>query len=546
MTDKVKFYEGTKSEIDSKSIENGSLYLSTDTKELLVDSKDERINLTGTDRFATKDEVVKAGEDPRLNTGNFLVNDTPTVESADMVFVKGSRETGYIDYGTMKDYELQELRAYEDGRVQFLKIDNPGGLGGSPESVTTSWSTNLSNVAAGTQKGMLNDISWDKIIKLKSGRYIVNQTATNNPSSGNYCNLFVLTEEPDDRPIAILISDSNAVYAMRGYSDHYAWTRLDSPSVMPISRGGTGATDAQNARKNLLLDTLETESGTGDTSFFVMLSAVRDGVLVRTAENVWNYIANKIRSTFGFNSSNILPIKNGGTGNNHGVLTTISHNPITTLANDTVANWMKINTGTYWFNLENVLHGQPTQYGYLLNIAGNGSNCINQFFLPPGSNRIYYRGTNGATNNNGAMGEFSRIRNITDTVGIVNGGTGATTAADARTNLGISTNTAITASNSDPIGYMTVGSAKLVSCIVPSFDLASQSVATKTVTFPIAFKTAPQVVAVLQSDSAAYSFGWCTVATLSRTTTSATLKFFNGDTTSSRVMCARVLAFGAA
>jgi hypothetical protein len=34
----------------------------------------------------------------------------------------------------------------------------------------------------------------------------------------------------------------------------------------------------------------------------------------KKASILWNYIANKIRSTFGFNSSNVLPVANGGTG----------------------------------------------------------------------------------------------------------------------------------------------------------------------------------------------------------------------------------------
>lgn len=55
----VKFYSGTKSQIDSKQIENGALYLSTDTKSLYIDLNDIRYEISGGSSSVGEEGIVR-------------------------------------------------------------------------------------------------------------------------------------------------------------------------------------------------------------------------------------------------------------------------------------------------------------------------------------------------------------------------------------------------------------------------------------------------------------------------------------------------------
>ena len=89
---------------------------------------------------------------------------------------------------------------------------------------------------------------------------------------------------------------------------------------VPVANGGTGKTTAK-AAQNVLLADVDTVSNdaTDETIFVGYYSSPSDAtgaVYKHPAAAVWNWIVSKIRSTFGFNSSNVLPVANGGTGSN--------------------------------------------------------------------------------------------------------------------------------------------------------------------------------------------------------------------------------------
>lgn len=87
---------------------------------------------------------------------------------------------------------------------------------------------------------------------------------------------------------------------------------------LPVANGGTGKTTAKAAQNALLanIDTVSTD--VGDDSFFVGYyrspSDATGALYKRVSSDIWNWIVRKIRSTFGFGSSNVLPVANGGTG----------------------------------------------------------------------------------------------------------------------------------------------------------------------------------------------------------------------------------------
>lgn len=53
----AKFYSGTKQQLDAKSIENGAVYITTDTEEFLVDLDNKRIPLTDIESISNQEAI---------------------------------------------------------------------------------------------------------------------------------------------------------------------------------------------------------------------------------------------------------------------------------------------------------------------------------------------------------------------------------------------------------------------------------------------------------------------------------------------------------
>ena len=92
----------------------------------------------------------------------------------------------------------------------------------------------------------------------------------------------------------------------------------NTTGALPVANGGTGATTAKAVQYNLLSNIDVVDGGSDDSSLFAFAyaspSSATGALYKRTGLNVWNWIVSKIRSTFGFSSSNVLPVSNGGTG----------------------------------------------------------------------------------------------------------------------------------------------------------------------------------------------------------------------------------------
>lgn len=92
---------------------------------------------------------------------------------------------------------------------------------------------------------------------------------------------------------------------------------------------------------------------------------------------------------------------------------------------------------------------------------------------------------------------------------------------------------------SEALGISSGGSGSAVERTIECGHITGESVAsgdTKdyTITFAKSFSTVPTVIACFQSTSSAGAFGNCTLGVVNTTTSGATIRMFNGDTTSGR------------
>lgn len=87
----------------------------------------------------------------------------------------------------------------------------------------------------------------------------------------------------------------------------------NTTGALPIANGGTGATTVNKAFQNLHPGGIVTSVNDSD-----FLSAISNSGWAGKAISLYNFwtswVVTKIRSTFGFSSSNVLPASNGGTG----------------------------------------------------------------------------------------------------------------------------------------------------------------------------------------------------------------------------------------
>lgn len=86
----------------------------------------------------------------------------------------------------------------------------------------------------------------------------------------------------------------------------------------------------------------------------------------------------------------------------------LTHNPITSTSDDTIANWKNLGIGVAWYDTANCLIDQPAQWGYLINICMDTNNDVRQFFCAQPSADVYWR----AGNEDGWQGSWHRMPSV--------------------------------------------------------------------------------------------------------------------------------------
>lgn len=114
----------------------------------------------------------------------------------------------------------------------------------------------------------------------------------------------------------------------------------------------------------------------------------------------------------------------------HTYLLDNSANKITTIADDTTANWATVGDCVCFYGNADQLIDKPSNYGFLVNMCRGGD--VNQLWFTQAGGKIYRR----SGNSSGWNGTWLEMYSANSVIPISNGGTNATSATDALTNLG--------------------------------------------------------------------------------------------------------------
>lgn len=222
--------------------------------------------------------------------------------------------------------------------------------------------------------------------------------------------------------------------------------------VVPISKGGTGATTAGGARTNLGLGNLSTTTASSFGLSWVGLSNAAAG---RTSLGLGSLATLSSINNNNWSGTD-LSIANGGTGAsdaataraNLGLGTAATQN----ISSAQISNW---NTAYGW--------GNHATAGYALSSSLGSAAYQPDTRYVHRANNLSDLGSASLARSNLGLGTLATLSTINNSnwsgadLAIANGGTGASTAADARSNLGLS-NLATTTATSLGINLVTSSS----------------------------------------------------------------------------------------
>lgn len=164
-----------------------------------------------------------------------------------------------------------------------------------------------------------------------------------------------------------------------------------------------------------LQTTLDGKSNNGHSHAISSVTGLQDALNGKAASSHTHTIANV---------TGLQAALDGKSNTNHGhtSITTYGVNTIGKVADDTTANWASKNNSIHFYQTDKLLNGQPSQYGFLFNMAQGGSE-LHQIWAAGGGS-LYHRYGN-------ASGIETTWREVLDSSSYTNytvtkGGSGAT------------------------------------------------------------------------------------------------------------------------
>ena len=188
-----------------------------------------------------------------------------------------------------------------------------------------------------------------------TGVYSFNATCTNAATSNHGT---LIAEFNVGTPYQLWMPDNaNIVYKRNYTKSSDTWGSWNNTLANNISGNASTATTLQTARTLTIGNTGKSFNGSGNIS--------------------WS----------------LSEIGAAASSHSHNSLTTKGTNTINSTANDTVSNWGAHGHSVHWYTQSGCLNGQPSQYGYILNL-GSGTE-VHQLWMTQASGNLAHRGGNG-------------------------------------------------------------------------------------------------------------------------------------------------------
>lgn len=163
---------------------------------------------------------------------------------------------------------------------------------------------------------------------------------------------------------------------------------------------------------------------TGKPSTFTPSAHTHTIANITGLQNALNGKANSSHTHSIDNVTGLQAALDGKSNTNHGhtSITTYGVNTIGKVADDTVANWASKNNSIHFYTTDKLLNGQPSQYGFLFNMA-QGESELHQIWAAHGGSLYHrYGNANGIETTWREILDSSNYTNYT----VTKGGSGAT------------------------------------------------------------------------------------------------------------------------
>lgn len=163
---------------------------------------------------------------------------------------------------------------------------------------------------------------------------------------------------------------------------------------------------------------------TGKPSTFTPSAHTHTIANITGLQNALNGKANSSHTHSIDNVTGLQSALDGKSNTNHGhtSITTYGVNTIGKVADDTVANWASKNNSIHFYTTDKLLNGQPSQYGFLFNMA-QGESELHQIWAAHGGSLYHrYGNANGIETTWREILDSSNYTNYT----VTKGGSGAT------------------------------------------------------------------------------------------------------------------------